>query len=138
MPLNNTLVGNSGDDILVGGAGNDSLSGGIGSDRFVFSLGDRFNRTQIGIDAIVDFTHNQDKLVLDRATFKGVKKISFASVKNLAQAQQSTAQFTYIRKTGALCFNANGSKSGFGNGGQFADLVNGFNLTAKDIILEHT
>ena len=136
--LNNTLIGNSGDDILVGGAGNDSLSGGIGRDRFIFSLGSRFNRTQIGIDTILDFTRKQDKLVCDRTTFKGVKKISFASVKNLAQAQQSTAQFTYIRKTGALCFNANGIKSGFGNGGQFADLANGFNLTAKDIILGRT
>ena len=135
---NDTLVGNGGNDILIGGVGNDSLSGGIGRDRFVFSLGARFNRTQIGIDAITDFTHNQDKLVLDRATFRGVKKISFASVKNLAQARQSTAQFAYIRKTGALCFNTNGSKSGFGNGGQFADLANTVNLTAKDIVLGST
>jgi len=34
-----------------------------------------------------------------------------------------------------LYFNANGSQNGFGKGGQFADLANGLNLGAKDIIL---
>jgi hypothetical protein len=133
--LNNTLAGNVGDDRLAGGVGKDILTGGLGRDRFEFSLGTRFNRTRIGVDVITDFRRNQDKLVLDRATFNGLRKISFTSVKTLRQAQLSTAQLTYIRRTGALFFNANGSKSGFGNGGQFADLTNGLNLTARDIIL---
>ncbi|MBW4660299.1 MAG: FG-GAP repeat protein [Drouetiella hepatica Uher 2000/2452] len=133
--LNNSLVGNGGNDILSGGVGNDSMAGGIGKDRFLFSLGTRFDRTQIGIDAIVDFTRQQDKLVLDQATFKGVRKIDFASVRNRRQAQQSDAEFTYIRRSGALFFNANGSNDGFGRGGQFADLANGFNLAARDMVL---
>ncbi len=135
---NDVIAANGGDDVLIGGVGNDTLTGGTGRDRFLFSQGARFNRSQIGIDAITDFTIRQDKLILDRATFKGVRKISFSSVKNARQAQQSIAQFTYIRKTGALFFNANGSKNGFGNGGQFADLANGLNLTAKDIVLGST
>ena len=133
--LNNSLVGNSGDDLLSGGVGADSLTGGAGGDRFLFSQTGRFNRTQIGIDSITDFTRRQDKIVLDRATFKGLRKIESATVKNVAQAQRSTAKLTYIRKTGALFFNANGSQNGFGKGGQFADLANGLNLKATDIIL---
>ena len=111
------------------------MTGGVGGDRFLFSQTGRFNRNQIGIDSITDFTRRQDKIVLDRATFKGLKKIELATVKNVAQAQRSTAKLTYVRKTGALFFNANGSRNGFGKGGQFADLANGFNLKANDIIL---
>jgi len=133
--LNNSLVGNSGDDLLSGGVGADSLTGGAGGDRFLFSQTGRFNRTQIGIDSITDFTRRQDKIVLDRATFKGLKTIELATVKNVAQAQKSIAKLTYVRKTGALFFNANGSQNGFGKGGQFADLANGLNLKANDIIL---
>ncbi len=133
--LNNSLVGNSGDDLLSGGVGADILTGGLGRDRFLFSQTGRFNRNQIGIDSITDFTRRQDKIVLDRATFKGLRKIELATVKNVAQAQRSTAKLTYVRKTGALFFNANGSQNGFGKGGQFADLANGLNLKATDIIL---
>ncbi len=132
---NDTIASNSGDDLLSGGVGADRLTGGAGSDRFLFSQTGRFNRNQIGIDSITDFTRRQDKIVLDRATFKGLRKIELATVKNVAQAQRSTAKLTYVRKTGALFFNANGSRNGFGKGGQFADLANGFNLKANDIIL---
>jgi Ca2+-binding RTX toxin-like protein len=132
---NDSLTGGDGNDRLVGNAGADNLTGGAGKDRFLFTLGSRFNATQIGVDVITDFRRKQDKLLCDRATFKGVKKISFESVKNRSQAQRSSAQFTYVRKSGSLYFNANGDKNGFGKGGQFADLANGLNLTAKDIIL---
>ena len=73
--------------------------------------------------------------MLDPATFKRLKTIELATVKNVAQAQRSTAKLTYVRKTGALFFNANGSQNGFGKGGQFADLANGLNPKATDIIL---
>lgn len=134
--LNNALAGNGGDDILSGGVGNDSMTGGIGRDRFLFTQGARFDRAQIGIDTVADFKRNQDKLVLDRATFKGLQKLDFASVENRRQAKQSDAEFTYIRKSGALFFNANGSNGGFGQGGKFADFADGLNLKAKDIVLE--
>jgi len=132
---NDAIAGNSGDDLLSGGVGADSLTGGGGGDRFLFSQTGRFNRNQIGIDSITDFTRRQDKIVLDRATFKGLKTIELATVKNVAQAQRSTAKLTYVRKTGALFFNANRSQNGFGKGGQFADLADGLKLKANDIIL---
>jgi Ca2+-binding RTX toxin-like protein len=133
--FNDTLTGDSSVNTLSGNAGKDTLTGGGSKDRFVFNLPTRFNRTQIGIDTITDFTRGQDKILLDRSTFTGVKKISFASVKNLRAAGQSDAAFTYIRRSGALYFNANGRENGFGNGGQFADLTNGLNLNASDLQL---
>lgn len=55
-------------------------------------------------------------------------------VRNLRQAQTSSAVITCVRRTGALFFNANGSRNGFGAGEQFADLTNGLNLTAGDLV----
>jgi hypothetical protein len=126
------INGNDGDDVINGGAGNDSLTGGAGRDRFLFDIGTRFNKSAIGIDRITDFVPGQDKIVIDRTTFGNIKKISFATVKNMGEAKTSAAQFTYIRKTGALFFNQNGDKEGFGRGSQFADLTNGLKLSAKN------
>ena len=131
--LNNILVGNGGNDTLNGGAGVDNLSGGEGGDRFIFDIGRRFNRKVMGVDVITDFSRKQDKLIIDRTTFKRVRKISFDTVKNRREAKKSDAQFTYIRSRGALFFNQNGDQSGFGFGGQFVDLTDGLRLTAKNL-----
>jgi Ca2+-binding RTX toxin-like protein len=142
---NNLLVGNSGKDLIEGGAGDDTLSGGRGvdtltggegRDRFVFDTGSRFTSRSIGKDTITDFLKGQDKIVIDRTTFQGVRKVSFAGVKTIAHAKTNTAQFTYVRRTGALFFNQNGVKGGFGSGGQFADFANGLNLLAKDFAVQ--
>jgi Ca2+-binding RTX toxin-like protein len=136
---NNALVGNAGNDILLGGAGRDTLTGDAGRDRFVFDLGSRFKRRPMGVDQISDFARKQDKIVLDRTTFRSLKKgrlKSFDKVRSLGQAKRSDDQIVYIRKTGSLFYNANGDKAGFGSGGLFADLRNGLNLAAKDIVVQ--
>lgn len=51
------LLGGAGDDYLVGGLGNDTLQGGIGRDRFALNLDE-------GMDTIVDFSVNEDVLLL--------------------------------------------------------------------------
>jgi large repetitive protein len=127
-----TLFGGNGNDTLVGGTQSDFLTGGIGSDSFVFDIDKRFNRRQIGIDQITDFTRNVDEIVLDRTTFKTLRGLSFASVGTITQAQKSSAQITYVRRTGGLYFNQNRAADGFGSGGQFADLTNGLRLSARD------
>lgn len=136
---NNILVGNAGNDRLTGGAGRDRLKGGAGRDRFVFDLGTRFNAKTMGKDIISDLTRSKDKLVLDHTTFHTLKKgrlKSFAKVKTIAQAKRSDEQIVYIRRTGSLFYNANGDKAGFGQGGLFADLKNGLNLTTRDFLTQ--
>ena len=133
---NDILNGVKGNDVLNGGLGSDTLTGGLGNDRFVFDSGAPFDSQTIGIDTITDFAKG-DKIVLDRTTFthlKGgrLKRTDFAIVKNLNQAKQSDALITYIRKSGALFYNENGGKAGFGKGGQFADLASGSNITVRD------
>ena len=135
---NDICNGFDGDDLLNGGEGSDTLTGGLGSDRFIFDMGVQFNKQTIGIDSITDFTQG-DTIALDRTTFtriKGgkLKPSDFAVVKNMSQAKQSDALFTYIRKSGALFYNENRDKSGFGQGSQFADLANGLNLNVKAFV----
>lgn len=56
-----SISGGSGNDVLFGGAGYDSLTGGAGNDLFQYSAGD-------GIDSILDFLPEEDKLQLFGAT----------------------------------------------------------------------
>lgn len=153
----NTLVGNDGNDrllgglksdVLQGGSGNDTLAGnadkdqvtgGLGKDRFVFDLGARFSRVAMGVDQITDFARKQDKIVLDRTTFRTLKKgrlKSFDTAKSIGEAKRSSDQIVYVRKTGNIFYNANREAAGFGAGSLFADVKNGLNLTAKDFTVQ--
>jgi Ca2+-binding RTX toxin-like protein len=131
-----TLVGGTNNDILTGGTGVDTLTGDAGDDRFVFNTDAAFNKATIGIDRITDFTRGADKIVFDRTTFTTLSSISFASVDTLTKAQTNSAQITYIQSSGDLFYNQNGASSGFGTGGQFADLTNGLLLTASDFLVQ--
>jgi len=128
------LYGNEGDDILSGNAGNDILISGDGQDRFLFDIDKRFSKA-IGIDLVLDFTAGSDKISLDKTTFTAIRKIDFATVKNLRQAQRSSAHITYIRKSGSLFYNQNGNRSGFGQGGQFADFEDGLFLNKSNFVV---
>ncbi|HEY9697722.1 MAG TPA: hypothetical protein V6D10_10695 [Trichocoleus sp.] len=137
---NNILIGNGGSDDLTGGAGDDTLEGrqgldylkgGAGNDQFIFSTNGVFNAATIGVDVISDFTRG-DKLAFSRGTFELGKKLKFQTVENLKAAQRSSADFTYVRGSGALFYNENGAAKGFGKGGQFAELSSGLNLSTKD------
>jgi Ca2+-binding RTX toxin-like protein len=126
------IDGQGGNDVLVGGAGFDSLTGGEGKDTFVFDIDQVFDLTLIGVDEISDFNAKQDKLQIDRTTFTKVKKLSFETVETARQARRSKALIVYNERFGALIYNENGAKNGFGNGGQFASLSDGLNLTVKN------
>ncbi|MBD2092443.1 calcium-binding protein [Microcoleus sp. FACHB-1515] len=150
---NDTLIGGAGDDRLNGGGGNDTISGGTEADLIVggtgadlltggegaddFQFGDvSRSRTRstgrMSIDRITDFERGEDSIVLSRSAFGNVKRSDFKRVNTIAQARNSTAEITYIRKTGALFYNQNGAAKGFGSGGQFADLTDGLRLTTSD------
>lgn len=141
---NDVIVGEDGNDSLIGGFGNDALTGGKGKDEFVFNNGEIFISIQsipfnraMGVDRITDFESGKDKIKLYRDTFTALtgRRISFESIETKKAAQKSKAFITYISKTGNLLYNQNGAKSGFGSGGQFADLANGLELQAKDFLL---
>ena len=85
------------------------------------------------MDRILDFERGKDKIILDGGTFTEVgKTIKFSTVGDLSAAKTSKSQLTYIQATGRLYYNANGNKSGFGGGSQFADLNDGQALSVKD------
>ncbi len=122
------VFGGSGNDRILGGAGRDKLRGDEGSDRFIFDTGKAFDINTIGSDRIVDFKRGEDKVVLDQTTFTQVgrqflnSRVTFSSVGNIRQAENSSSFVTYIRSTGNLFYNENGSKDGFGGGGIFASI----------------
>ncbi len=66
---NDQLTGQDGNDSLIGGFGDDLLTGGNGSDNFIF------NSSNLGIDAISDFTPGSDKIVLSKAIFTTLESI---------------------------------------------------------------
>jgi Ca2+-binding RTX toxin-like protein len=136
-----TLTGGLGDDILMGGAGNDLLTGNGGSDRFLFDINATFSASTIGVDRITDFLIGTDKVILDKTTFTALRSVAgrgfsvagdFASVADNAAAATSSAYITYSRATGSLFYNQNGSASGLGTGGEFANLSGLPTLTAAD------
>jgi Ca2+-binding RTX toxin-like protein len=137
---NDQITGLAGDDIISGEVGQDVLSGGEGKDRFVFDTSRAFQAAD-GRDRILDFNRRQDLIVLDRTTFTTLlKKVSFASVTTVADAEASTAMITYVRSQGRLFYNENGALAGLGSGGLFAILkdpnsVNG-NLTAANFVTQ--
>ncbi len=131
--------------ILDGGAGNDILTGGSGNDRFVYNTGKAFATTDIGIDTITDFISGSDKILLDKTTLTAItsaagngfsKTTEFATVTSNTAAATSKAFIVYNSTNGNLFYNPNGSASGFGTGGQFADLTNGLVLAPTDFILQ--
>ncbi|AVQ71321.1 hemolysin [Microcystis sp. MC19] len=66
---NDQLTGQDGNDSLIGGSGDDLLTGGNGSDNFIF------NSSNLGIDAISDFTPSSDKIVLSKAIFTALQSV---------------------------------------------------------------
>lgn len=136
--ISESLVGNAKDNLIWGKEGNDNLVGGGGRDQFIFDINTRFSKRAIGVDVINDFTPGVDSIVLDRTTFtrltgSALRPKQFASVRTVKQAKSSRALITYVRSTGALFYNENGIRAGFGKGGQFADLTNGLALSRNDI-----
>jgi hypothetical protein len=128
-----------------GGAGDDQLTGGNGADRFRFESGRVFSVADLGVDTITDFTHNVDKIILDKTTFNTISSaagVGFSVTSEFsrfvgtnASAEVSAADIVYNSTTGDLFFNANGSAGGFGIGGLFATLRGAPTLSANDFLL---
>ncbi len=103
----NTLDGGAGKDNLIGGGGQDRLKGGTEADQFIFtSINDR-------VDRILDFSRPEgDKVVLVADGFTGLRA---GSVKRRQfvlgnKAKDANDRLIYNKKTGALFYDADGSR----------------------------
>jgi serralysin len=148
---NNTIVGNgAGNNVINGGAGSDTLTGGTGNDTFVFDSRSLIAQVISGVDTITDFTIGQDKIQLSKLAFKtnlrttagnsftgnSLLASDFMTVTTDAAAATANKAIVYNSANGHLFYNANLATSGFGtNGGQFAQLAAGLNLTNTDFSL---
>jgi Ca2+-binding RTX toxin-like protein len=130
------------DDILVSGPGADSLTGSAGDDRFVFDAPFKGN-----VDVVTDFANGvreADVIVLDRDIFGKLKRakfrdkeLSFEQVEGRRAAAQSDALFVYNSRGGALIYNQNQGRNGFGpGGGKFAQLTKGLELSSADFLVQ--
>nr|WP_211569813.1 Calx-beta domain-containing protein [Microcystis aeruginosa] len=135
---NDQLTGQDGNDSLIGGFGDDLLTGGNGSDNFIF------NSSNLGIDAISDFTPGSDKIVLSKAIFTALQSIigngfsqlaEFASVDDDDLVATSSAFIVYSTSSGSIYYNQNGSAAGLGSGSEFANLLTVPTLIAADFTL---
>jgi Ca2+-binding RTX toxin-like protein len=143
--LNNKITGNSSNNILSGDAGNDTLFGGTGSDLFLYDTNTAFTNSTIGSDRITDFSHNNDKIVLDLTTFNALTSIAgngfsvateFAVVSNNTAVATASALIVYSSGTGSLFYNQNGTATGLGSGSQFDTLSGIPALGADDFVLQ--
>ena len=135
---NDVLFGGEGDDALISNNGNDALTGGKGNDVFVYNTNAAFNRNTIGTDTISDFGDGNDKIYLDKTTFKALSSIpgfgfskanEFAVVSQDSLVDRSAAKIIFSRGTGNLFYNENASNPGLGSGGHFATLYDVNSLT---------
>ncbi len=124
------LNGAAGNDVLTGNSGDDTLTGGAGQDQFSFVANRVFNAA-LGIDTLVDFVGNIDKIVLSKLTFSRLTSAvgngfsvgrEFAAVTTDAAASTNVALIVYNSSNGRLFYNENGNAAGLGTGSQFAAL----------------
>ena len=138
--LDNTIIGNSANNILDGGMGGlDRLTGLGGADTFKFSTRPTsFKNTSA--DHITDFSSAQgDKIQITKSAFVIAASTATLSVVSNATALNtalSTASlFVYNTSNGELHWNQNGISKGAGFGGVLAILDNQATLSAGDLVL---
>ncbi len=127
-----TIEGGSGDDTLNGGAEIDRLTGGAGADDFVFGE-TGLDLRHLGLDFIEDFNAEEDRIVVNQATFANLSgNISFGVADGITTPRNSSSTIVYEKSTGLLFYNQNGSAPGLGNGRAFARLNSGLDLTTAN------
>jgi Ca2+-binding RTX toxin-like protein len=105
----NRIYGLGGDDLLIGGRQADQMWGGPGRDRFVVRRG--------SVDRFVDFHWRDDKILLNKAEFPNIRRLSNARLPILNWSMTSSSDLVYLMHEGRLYYNANGTAPGWGDGG---------------------
>jgi Ca2+-binding RTX toxin-like protein len=126
------ITGGAGNDTIAGNSQNNILNGGSGNDTFVFGSVGMTTLTQLGVDSISDFTVGQDKIQLSKSIFyiPTVGINNFMAVADDAAVATATAEIIYSKGTGNLFYN-----SGIAAGVQFAQLSTGLTLSQNDFLV---
>ena len=98
--------------------------------QFVFFRDEGYGKKKA--DIITNFDPKKDSIDLSDFKFKGLDGLSLSSVKNkkqLNKEKERDSNLIYNEKNGALFYDANGSKDGFGKGGMFAMVDSAPNLS---------
>lgn len=103
---NDTIEGSRYADHINGFKGQDKLTGGDKADVFYFT----YKETSANRDIINDFHHNQDKIAIDDAIFKGISKNNKNDVFcDLSKSQPDrNDKLLYDRDTGILSYDKDG------------------------------
>jgi len=135
--VNNVLRAGSGADVLSGYGGNDVLTGGRGEDVFVFNT--KLDKMR-NVDRITDFRVGDDAFRLDNAVFRKLGKGSAAEpirledkFFSLNKARDRDDHLIYVKKKGALYYDADGS--GKGEAIAFAMVKKNLAITAEDFFI---
>jgi Ca2+-binding RTX toxin-like protein len=126
------LRGGGGNDALNGRLGNDTLVGGGGADHFVFNT---TLDAALNVDAIPDFAHGVDKLILDNAIFTHLTITGTLAAGSFANGAPADGNdyIVYDRATGTLSYDPDGN--GGAGATAFATLTNRPALDHADIIV---
>jgi hypothetical protein len=146
LQFTTVIVGTAGRDLITGTEdgeaitarqAKDFIAGGGGSDAFIFETADQFGRKLT--DTIADFDSIQgDVLVVSAKVFKGASKATLKTVageKNVIKAASTKYSFIYDTSTGFLYYNQNRKDNGFGDGGEFAQLLGAPDLSKNDFVI---
>ena len=119
------------------GASSQSPFTGTAKKVDIFTLTDTPEFGAGSAERITNFNPKEkDRLQIDISDFGSDAAGTFKITKNpkeLLKALASTTDFIYLKSTGELYYNENGSLPGFGDGGVFAILENKANITTKNV-----
>ena len=136
-PQRDVIIGSNEGEVLSGGQGKDQLTGGAGPDAFLFETPGEFGKESA--DVVTDFNPDEgDVLAISQEAFSGVTRIKFKSASGKREAKQqgrSNKNFIYDEKKGMLYYDANGKKNGWGDGGEFAQLLGAPEIGKGDLVL---
>ena len=118
--------------------GNDTLTGGEDRDIFIFGskLGTYRTDRQVNFDTITDFKVKQDKIYLENAIFRKLKKTGTLKEDFFhigSKADDPNDYILYNKRTGVLSYDPDGS--GRAKAIEFAIIKKNLNLTHKDLFV---
>lgn len=136
-PKRDMITGSDRSELLAGREGPDEMSGRGGPNAFLFEIPDQFGPKNT--DLITDFSPGDgDTMWISRKAFSGLRKIKFATVsskRNTKKASTSKNNFIYNEQSGLIYYNENGTGKGWGDGGEFVQLLGAPEISKMDFVI---